>query len=194
MSRFPRELKTERLILRPLTSRDAPGLLEAVTASYPELHRWMPWAKAPYGIDDARRFCAFARRRFEEGVDFHVLLVLADDRRIIGSAGVQTRDPDVPSFEIGYWLDTAFVGRGFVTEAVRTLTHFAFDRLGGRRVELRIDDSNRRSQAVAERLGYEWEATCKSDHRDNLGAVGDTRIYAMFGASQSAPAASYPAA
>ena len=194
MTRFPTELRTERLILRPPTPRDAPALLEAVTAAYPELHRWMPWAKAPYGIDDARRFCAFARKRFEEGLDFNVLLVLAAERRIIGSAGVHTRDPDVPSFEIGYWLDTAFVGRGFVTEAIRTLTGFAFDRLGGRRVELHIADSNRRSQAVAERLGYEWEATCKSDHRDNLGELGDTRIYAMLSASQMAPAVSYPAA
>ena len=186
MRRFPTELETERLLLRALTPRDAPALHEAVTASYAELHRWMPWAKAPYGIDEARRFCTFARKRFEEGVDFHVLLLLADDRSIIGSAGVQTRDPDVPSFEIGYWLHTAHVGRGFVTEAVRALTRFAFDRLGGRRLELRIDDRNRRSQAVAERLGYEWEATFRSDHRDNLGELGDTRIYAMFSASELA--------
>jgi len=188
MTRFPTELETERLILRALTPRDARALHEAVTASYPELHRWMPWAKAPYGIEDARRFCAFAQRRFEEGLDFHVLLVLAADRSIIGSAGLQTREPDVPSFEIGYWLHTAYVGRGFVTEAVRALTRFGFDRLGGRRLELRIDDRNRRSQAVAERLGYEWESTFRSDHRDNLGELGDTRIYAMFSAGQLAPA------
>ena len=190
MSRFPTELETPRLVLRALTPRDAPGLHEAVTASYSELHRWMPWANAPYGMDEARRFCAFAQRRFEEGLDFHVLLVLAGGHSIIGSAGLQTRDPDVPSFEIGYWLRTAFVGRGFVTEAVRALTRFAFDRLGGRRLELRIDDRNRRSQAVAERLGYEWEATLRSDHRDNLGELGDTRIYAMLSAGQLAPAAS----
>jgi len=188
MGRFPTELKTERLILRPLTPLDAPGLVEAVTASYPELHRWMPWAKAPYGIEEAKQFCAFASKSFEEGVDFNVLLVHAADRRIIGSAGVHTRDPDVPSFEIGYWLHTAFVGRGFVTEAIRTLTRFAFNRLGSRRLELRIDDRNRRSQAVAERLGYEWEATCKSDRRNNLGELSDSRIYAMFSVSQLARA------
>ncbi len=34
--------------------------------------------------------------------------------------------PKVRRFELGYWCRTRHQGRGFVTEAVRALTRFAF--------------------------------------------------------------------
>ena len=180
MTRFPNRLVTKRLILRPPTPDDAAGVLAAVTASYPELHRWMPWAKDPYGIEQARTFCADSQAKLKEGVDFTALLTLRDSGTIIGSSGLMGADPAVPSFEIGYWAHTAYTGQGYVTEAVIALTCLAFEGCDARRVELKIDENNRRSQAVAERLGFGLEATIKADGRDNTGALAATRIYAMF--------------
>ena len=180
MSRYPAQLATERLILRPPTLEDAADVLNMVTASYPELHHWMSWARTGFTIDDARQFCTDARSRFDEGQDFIALLVLPADREIIGCAGLVSREPRVPSFELTYWLHTAFVGRGYVTEAARALTAFAFDKLASRRVEVRMDENNRRSWAVAQQLGFKWEATLKSYRRNNQGQLTDWRIYAMF--------------
>ncbi len=186
MSRFPERLVTRRLVLRAPTALDAEGVLDAVTASYPELHRWMDWAKAPYGIDEARWFCNDARAKFEEGRDFPTLLTLPGDGRIIGGAGLMGWNADVPSFEIGYWVHTAFAGQGYVTEAARALTLFAFDTLASRRVVICMDTDNWRSRAVAERLGFEWEATLKRERLNNAGRVSDTRVYAMFDRGQLA--------
>ena len=180
MARFPNRLVTRRLILRPPTPDDAAGVLAAVTASYPEMHRWMPWAKDAYGIEQARAFCADSQAKLKEGVDFTTLLTLRDSGTVIGSSGLMSADPAVPSFEIGYWLHTGHTGKGYVTEAVIALTRLAFDGCDARRVELKIDENNHRSQAVAERLGFALEATLKSDSRDNMGAITSTRIYAMF--------------
>ena len=180
MSRYPKQLATERLILRPPSSKDAVGVLNAVTASYAELHRWMSWARTDFTIDEARKFCADARSRFDNDEDFIALLVLPTDQEIIGCASLVAQDPRVPSFELTYWLHTEIVGCGYVTEAARALTQFAFDNLAGRRVEIRMDGNNRRSWAVAERLGFDWEATLKSYRRDNLGQLSDWRIYAML--------------
>ena len=180
MARFPNRLVTKRLILRPPTPDDAAGVLAAVTASYPELHRWMPWAKDPYGIEQARTFCADSQAKLKEGVDLVALLTLRDSGAIIGSSGLMGADPAVPSFEIGYWVQTARTGQGYATEATIALTCLAFEGLDARRVELKIDESNRRSQAVAERLGFALEATTKADLRDSTGAIAATRIYVMF--------------
>ena len=180
MGRYPAQLATKRLILRPPSPKDTVGVLNAVTASYAELHRWMSWARTGFTIDEARQFCADARSRFDNGEDFIALLILPADREIIGCASLLSQDPGVPSFELTYWLHTEYVGRGYVTEAARTLTQFAFDRLAGRRVEIRMDGNNRRSGAVAERLGFQREATLKSYRRDNRGQLSDWRIYAMF--------------
>lgn len=180
MARFPDQLVTERLILRPPTEADAAGVLAAVTASYPELHRWMPWAKDAYGIEQAREFCAQSQTKLREGVDFTTLLTLRDSHAIVGSSGLMRADPAVPSFETGYWVHTGHAGHGYVTEAVIALTRLAFEDCDARRVELKIDENNRRSQAVAERLGFELEATLKGNSRDNAGELASTRIYAMF--------------
>ncbi|MYE23982.1 MAG: GNAT family N-acetyltransferase, partial [Gammaproteobacteria bacterium] len=115
MTRFPSRLVTKRLILRPPTPDDAAGVLAAVTASYPELHRWMPWAKDPYGIEQARAFCADSQTKLKEGVDFTTLLTLRDSGAIIGSSGLMGADPAVPSFETGYWAHTAYTGQGYVS-------------------------------------------------------------------------------
>ena len=187
MKRYPKQLATMRLILRPPTLDDARGVLEAVTASYPELHSQMDWAKAPYGISEAQRFCADARTKFEDGRELNTLLILPREGEIIGSAGLLARALEVPSFEVGYWIHTAHAGQGYATEAARALTTLAFDELGSRRVEIRMDENNRRSRAVAERLGFEWEATLKSHRRDNLGKLSGTRVYAMFDGGQLTP-------
>ena len=180
MARFPNRLVTRRLILRPPTPDDAAGVLAAVTASYPELHRWMPWAKDAYGIEQARAFCADSQAKLEEGADFTTLLTLRDSGTIIGSSGLMGADPAAPSFEIGYWLHTAYTRQGYVTEAVIALTRLAFEGCDAKRAELKIDENNHRSQAVAKRLGFELEATLKADSRDNTGAIASARIYAMF--------------
>lgn len=56
----------------------------------------------------------------------------------------------------------------------------SFEAYGAKRVELQIAALNRRSQAVAERLGFELEATLRARGRDNAGRLDATVIYAMF--------------
>lgn len=180
MTRFPERLVTARLVLRPPAKDDAAGVLAAVSDSWTELHRWMPWAKERYGMEQARSFCADARARFDAGRDFTTLLTLADSGEIVGSAGLMGADADVPSFEIGYWARTPHTGRGYVTEAAAALARLAFGACRARRVELRIDRDNARSQAVAERLGFELEATLRAHRRNNDGRLTATRIYALF--------------
>ncbi len=182
--RFPEQLETERLILRPPALADAERLLAAVTASYPELHQWMEWAKAPYGLDEAQAFCAAAARQAQEERSYPVLLTRKPSGRIVGASGFESVDWSVPKFGIGYWVRTDCVGLGYASEATRALTRLAFETLDAKRVQITMDDRNTRSWAVAERLGLEWEATLKAHARDNAGELRTTRIYAMFDAGQ----------
>lgn len=58
---------------------------------------------------------------------------------------------------IGYWIDKNYAGRGYTTEAVNTLTSFAFDALGLHRIEINIRPENGASIRVAEKAGYTFE-------------------------------------
>ena len=123
--RFPEQLETERLILRPPALADAERLLAAVTASYPELHQWMEWAKVPYGLDEAQAFCAEAARQAQEDRSYPVLLTRKPGGRIVGASGFESVDWSVPKFGIGYWVRTDCVGLGYASEATRALTRLA---------------------------------------------------------------------
>lgn len=181
---FPERIETARLILRPPTLADALSIAEAVNASYAELHERMQWARGPYGIGEAQAYCESARESMAAGREYPVLLTHRDDRRIVGGAGLVNVKWAVPMCEIGYWLRTNDVGRGYCSEATRALTRHAFEELKANRVALTMDDRNSRSWAVAERLGFTWEATHRSDRRDNQGRLSHTRVYAMFDVSQ----------
>jgi ribosomal-protein-serine acetyltransferase len=86
----------------------------------------------------------------------------------------------VPKFEIGYWVRTRFEGQGYISEAVVGITQFAFDLLGARCVEIRVDDRNERSWRIPERLGFALEGLLRNEMRDVEGKLCDTRLYAKI--------------
>jgi RimJ/RimL family protein N-acetyltransferase len=96
----------------------------------------------------------------------------------LGSSGLHPRDWSVPKFEIGYWCRKRFVGKGYITEAVRGILRFGFETVGAKRIEIRSDSSNERSIRVAERVGMEREGELANDHP---GMDGSLRNRVVFG-------------
>jgi RimJ/RimL family protein N-acetyltransferase len=111
------------------------------------------------------------------------LMLLMFDRATgieVGATGLHRIDWRVPKFEIGYWLRTTYTGRGLMTEAVLKLTEFAFETLKAHRVEVRCDERNTRSAAVAQRCGYSLEGILRHNGRDHLtGALENTMVFAQ---------------
>jgi RimJ/RimL family protein N-acetyltransferase len=81
--------------------------------------------------------------------------------------------------ETGYWLRPDAEGHGYVTEAVRLLTGFAFRDLHAERVTIRCDSRNRRSATVPQRTGFIHEATMRNERRDTDGNLSDTALFAL---------------
>jgi len=88
------------------------------------------------------------------------------------------------TFEIGYWINPHHEGRGYVTETVQALTDYAFDALHAERVEIRLDPTNSRSQAVPQRLNFVYEGTLRRNILSTDGTHRDTEIYAMIRTDQ----------
>lgn len=183
MSRLPSRLTTPRLVLRTPVTADAGAVNAAITESFPELNTWMEWAATPPTLEDSRTFCRDAGQQWADDTAGPMLMLEAGTGALIGATGYARVNWGVPSFEIGYWCRTTSCGRGFVTEATAALAHHAFAMLGANRVELRMDDRNQRSVAVAERLGFELEGVLRQDVRDHHGALRNTRVYALCAAS-----------
>lgn len=177
---FPNQLTTERLRIRSPRPGDGKAVYEAMAASRNELKQWLPFAQQEPVEQEVEANLREAHARFLRREDLRLLIFNKETGEFIGSSGLHRPDWDVRKFEIGYWIDTRHSGKGYMTEAVRGITEFAFRELAARRVFIHCDRLNVRSRAVAERSGFKLEGTLVHDGLSADGSrIRDTRVYAM---------------
>ena len=174
---------TDRLLIRQPEMSDAKPFFEALNRSFLELKRWMPWQGRP-SLESTIKFMEHATSNWnsQNQQDFPMILVLKNSKTIIGASGFNERSkPEIPMYEIGYWLDTQYTGHGYMTEAVMAIKDFAFDRLKAARVQLCTQPENIKSIAIAKRCGFTQEAILKKCRLDCLsGKPCDEVVYACF--------------
>jgi RimJ/RimL family protein N-acetyltransferase len=179
---FPDRIETERLMLRVPRAGDGPPIFVSVRESLAELKMWMPWASDKYSPADSEEWCRRSAAQFLSREQLQFSILARDDGRHLGNIGVFKFNWEIPSCEIGYWLRTSECDKGFMTEAVGAVTRFCFESLKARRVQLLIDDENRRSTRVADRCGFDLEGTLRNDYRYPDGRLRDTRVYSRIAA------------
>ena len=177
---FPERFETERLLIRSPLPGDGPEVYAAVRESIEELSPWMAWPKEHRTVDDSEASARRARVAFQARSELRLHLYLKGSDTLVGIAGLQDIDWDVPKFEIGYWCRTGYTGHGYTTEAVKAITSLAFDTLGAGRVEIRCDPRNHMSARVAERAGFQLEATLHNNELGTDGNLRNTLIYSRL--------------
>lgn len=180
-------LETPRLILRAPQVGDEKPLNEAINRSLPELQRWMPWAMDPSMAPTARYVKdGIASWSSENPRDFPMVIIHKASQQLIGASGFNDRSkPEIPLFEIGYWLETALTGQGFATEMVQALTRFAFESFKAARVQIVTQVGNEASRRVAEKCGFALEATLKNYCLDcKSHKPADDWVFVLFSADE----------
>jgi ribosomal-protein-alanine N-acetyltransferase len=181
-------LRTARLRLRPFTDADA-EVLFALQSSARVLRYWdaPPWRERAR----AGRFIEACRQLAEDGTGARLAIDRDFDRAFIGWCSLTRWNPDYRSAALTYCLDDAAWGRGFATEAVGALLHWAFDTLDLNRVQAEADTRNVASARVLEKLGFVREGTLREDCVVN-GEVSDSWVYGLLRREWRAPSASEP--
>jgi ribosomal-protein-alanine N-acetyltransferase len=97
---------------------------------------------------------------------------------------------ELPEFEIGFFVDQNYQGRGYVTEAVKALLEEVFTHLKAHRVRMECDDTNESSWRVAERCGFVLEGHLRENRKNADGSLSGTLVFGLlrheFGAQQDA--------
>jgi RimJ/RimL family protein N-acetyltransferase len=177
---IPDQIESERLILRPPRPGDGALVNTAIHESLAELRPWMPWAMADNRIEDSEIFARRAAADYLTRQALPLLIFRKDDGKYIGGAGMHSIDWDIPHFELGYWVRTSEVGKGYAVEAVNAEVKLAFEVLGAERCEIRCDGDNERSAAVALRAGFTQEARLRRNRHNTSGQLVDTLIFGMI--------------
>ena len=182
---FPDEITTERLLIRPPRPGDGPAINAAIVESLAELQPWMLWAQPPPSVADTETLCRRKAADWVRREDFMLTLWRQSDGFFVGASGLHRVDWSVPRMEIGYWCRSSLSGQGYITEAVRAITRFAFEHLGAQRLEIRCDVDNTRSAAVARRAGYALEARRRNTARGVDGTLRDMLVFVRFPQEQA---------
>jgi ribosomal-protein-alanine N-acetyltransferase len=154
------ELLGRRVRLRPLRVEDYPAWHEVRTRCRDWLVKWEPRpADAPYPSEDRATFaarCAMRDRERQLGTAFGFGIFV--DGRFAGEINLSSVQRGAfQSGYIGYWIDEAQAGNGYVPEACVVLLRFCFEQLRLHRVQISIVPRNRASRAVARKLWLRGE-------------------------------------
>jgi ribosomal-protein-alanine N-acetyltransferase len=153
-----------RISLRTLQPTDYDGWIEVRERCRDWLIPWEPRpAGAPVPPEDRNSFaarCAMRERERQLGSGFGFGIFLGD--QIVGELTLSSvqRGPFQSAY-IGYWVDQAMAGHGYVPEAVVVALAFAFEELSLHRIEISIIPRNERSKRVVEKLEIRHEGVAQ---------------------------------
>ncbi|MHB1089460.1 MAG: GNAT family N-acetyltransferase [Ilumatobacteraceae bacterium] len=151
----------KRIMLRPLASQDFEAWSEVRNRNSSWLQPWEP--QIPPNIADPSKHrdafsnrCAARDRERTVGNNFSFGLFV--DGAFTGEVNLNNvLRGAMQCCTIGYWIDEARAGNGYIAEAVILLSRFAFDELQLHRIEVCVIPRNTNSRRVMEKLKFREE-------------------------------------
>ena len=174
------ELRGERIIVRPYRESDAQDLFKAVAESRDHLRPWLPFADEHRSVEESRDWIIHTMAHWLLRELLGLSIWEAATNRFLGGIGLHPHDWNTGYFEIGYWIRASAEGHGYVTEAVRLLTNYAFDTLQANRLEIRCDELNMRSAAIPQRLGFVKEGCLRNNATAPDGRIRSTLVFSLI--------------
>ena len=154
---FPARLRDDAS-LELLELRHADELYALTDKNRQHLRAWLPWVDNTRSIEDTKAFIRLTRKQLADDNGFQTAIRYRG--AIVGVVGQHRVDRANRATSLGYWLAKDALGRGLMTDACRMYIEHAFQ-TGLHRVEIRCAVENRRSRALAERLGFRAEGTIR---------------------------------
>lgn len=161
------ELWTEHLILRRYRPDDAEQLYE-ILGTDPEMNKysgWNPYASREMAQETVRRFID----SYNDEHSYSWVMDANGDDVVAGTIGAYDYDND--QIEVGFSVGKAWQGRGFATEALKTILEYLTENEGIHRVTAWCAADNIGSRKVLEKSGMQLVST------DMGGLAVNDRIY-----------------
>ena len=106
--------KTTASLSRSFTTRRL--AIRAIQESIADLSPWMDWPHPCPDVQQSTTYCRYAQDAFDQRVEFSCLIFRRKDETLLGSVRLARPNWEIPCIELGYWIRTPFVGKGYITE------------------------------------------------------------------------------
>ena len=174
-------LKGKRILLKPYIKDDAKAFYHLLKKNEKKL-----WLGFPFLLSTCKdkestaQFLEFQSQQWLDKTKFAFGIFLPKQNELIGHIFAKNFDWRVPKCELGYLIDHRHSQKGYTTEAMELLIQYCFEQLKMIKLFLRISPENIGSIRVAEKSGFEFEATLKKDFRTFDDQLIDVNYYSRF--------------
>ncbi|MCU0642107.1 MAG: GNAT family N-acetyltransferase [archaeon] len=175
------KLETKRLILRPVTAKDAKDLAESLNNL--NISKWIVPMPYPYKLKDAKYWInkQLKEHKEKERTDYTFVIELKPNKRLIGAVGIFGFDSKKVKGELGYWLDQNHWQKGIMSEAVEAVISFGFNKLKLKKILIPAFAGNPGSNAIAKKFGFTIEGKMRQHaHCKATGKIHDENIWGLL--------------
>lgn len=158
-------LSTPRLILRSLEDTDDAAIFSL--RSDERVNRYIDRPEQTH-IEQARLFIEKIRSNILENRSWYWAIAAANNNELIGTICIWNLSDDGKTAEIGYELNPASQGKGYMGEAVKAVIDFAFGAAGITTLEAFTHKDNLASTRLLQKYGFELQADRRDSENDNL--------------------------
>lgn len=160
----------------PRPEIDGPKLFALIQAS-PNLGEFLPWVRLTKVAADEESFLHQCNEHWAKGRSLN--LVIHYRNQVVGTLSLNSIH-DCHA-DIGYWLGQEFEGRGIMSRSVAGLISLVKEDYPHiKRLELLADVANTRSNNVAKRLNFTFEACLKHRLKHYDGTIHSANLYAFY--------------
>ncbi len=166
-----------RAELRPLEPWMAEEFLTHIDRGRATIDPWIPWASFSTDLASAR--ATLQRYADKQAADAGRIDGIWLEGTLVGGVMFPRFDAATGNCEIGVWSEPAGEGHGLITAAARLLVAYAFEERGMQRIEWITTPRNKRSSAVAQRLGMTLDGVLRkefSHHGERL----DSEVWSLL--------------
>lgn len=148
----------------------------AIHANNPDIAKWLTnQFPHPYSKEDAEAYIDSVLNDNPQKV-----FAIEVNGEAVGSVGIFPQsDIHEKSAEIGYWLSEKYWGNGIITKVIAEIVAYGFETFDIVRIYARPFSTNKGSQRVLEKAGFELEARLKKALYKN-GEYMDELIYSTI--------------
>ncbi|WP_310424602.1 GNAT family protein [Chamaesiphon sp. VAR_48_metabat_135_sub] len=145
-------IQTARCLLRCPSAADIPSVFSATRfAGFNNGMQWEP----PATIDELYEPLREQILDWEAGRTFSFTIADLSSNHLIGRIGIRkTERQNV--WNLGFWTHPEHQGQGYMTESLKAVIEFGFERLGATRIDASYALWNKGSQRVLEKSGMQF--------------------------------------
>lgn len=175
---LPEELVGESVTLRRYDMAYLDEMFNAIDESRTHLFPWCEWAKNQT-LDDSIQYIAGCKVSWENKAQFDYAIFENETGTLLGNCSAVRFNWKNNKTEIGYWLADKACGKGYATDAVKTLENALFI-IGINRIKITCDVENEASANVAKRCGFSHEGILREDTLLEDGTYRSTHIFSKL--------------